>query len=176
MAPDRDACVGGCAARPGRDRRLGPAVLEDFRTPNVHLRSRRGFIADHLRRTGPSAGRPNALAIDSAGDDHSLARLEDRGGPADRPERPFPVPRSGVVCGRRAIVDIIGLGEGERLLPERELGAVGQEGRSRASPHREGWAGTDATEASSNAEPRRSLEESAAVEPHRPALRLLVVF
>ena len=89
------------------------------------------LIADHLGRAGAAARRTDTFAIGAGGDNDAFARLEQLGSLVDGAERPRLVARTVVVSIGRAVVDIIGLREGQRLLPAWKFGPVRQ---TRAGP------------------------------------------
>ena len=114
------------AMRPRGDRHLPPAVLQDFGASDVDLGAGRRFVADHQGGARAAPCRADALPVHASGDDHPFAWLEHLGGLADRAEGGSLVAGPLVVGIRRALVHIVGPGEGQRLLPLRELGSVGQ--------------------------------------------------
>ena len=114
------------ASTADRTGHLCPAVLQDFRAPDEHLRAGRGFVADHLRRTRPAACRPHALTINPCGDYDALAGLQHLGSLADGAERPRAAARTVVVSGGSTGIDVVHLRERQGLFPCGVRGAVGQ--------------------------------------------------
>ena len=68
----------------------------------------------------------DALAVGAGGDDDALAGLEELGGLVDGFEGVFAGAGAGVAGLGGLVVDVVGLGEFERLFPGGILGAVGQ--------------------------------------------------
>ena len=116
------------ASRPSTRRNglLHPAVLQHLGAFDEHLGSGSGFVADHLRRARPAAGRAHALTIDARGDHHALARTQQLGGLVDGAEGARLRTRTVVVGPRIAVVHIVGLRERQRLFPCGVWRAVGK--------------------------------------------------
>src|SRR5690606_4297907 len=132
--------VGGELEGPGLDRFAGvgidagvPAfaghpVGDDLGAFDDDVGAGGGLVADHLVRAGAAAGGADHFAVNAFGDDDAFAGLEDLGGLVDGLEGAGLGAGAGVIGVGGLAVDVVGLGEGQRLFPHGKLGAIGERG------------------------------------------------